>query len=69
MYLAFVTGLGVQQDTLGAQNRFFYFGCMGREHLSNGIGRIRDFSSSTHLGILSLRRVYILVYLHHWVLT
>ena len=59
MYWAFLTGLGVQQDTLGAQNRFFFFGYTGREHLSNGIGRIRDSILSMHLGILVLEaRIY-----------
>ena len=58
MYQAFLTGLGVQQDTLGAQNRFFFFGCTGREYLSNGIGRIWDSILTIHLGVLFSRRVY-----------
>ena len=58
MYWAFVTGLGVQQDTLGAQNRFFFFGWSGREHLSTVIGRIRGSAFRTHLGTLFWGRVY-----------
>ena len=58
MYRAFLTGLGVQQDTLGAQNRFFFFGCTGWEYLSNGIRRIWDSILSMHLGVLFSRRVY-----------
>lgn len=38
MYWAFLTGLGVQQDTLGAQNISFFFGCTGREHCPMVLG-------------------------------
>ena len=31
------------------KNRFFLFGCIGRGHLSDSTGRIRDFTLGTHI--------------------
>lgn len=73
MYWAFVTGLGVQQDTLGAQDRFFFFGWAARAGMfvewyweNSGFGLQH---ASWYICFGGAYILHIWMYLHHWVPT